>query len=143
MSKNNNKQRFEISPVRETMENQSNVNLTKSRINNSQYNLNKSEIENLKSKIVYTYQGWGIAENVKQSKNFNSKILKSSDKSFVSNSKPVNKSIVKSNDIKVSGNQKILKLGNKVAKSIPNNKNKLVNSQRLNNSDDEFFEDFE
>lgn len=138
--------------MRETIENQSNVNLTRSRINNSNYNLNKSEIENLKTKIVYAYQGWGIAENVKQSKNFNSKIQKPNDRSFVSNSKnskPVNKSLSKSNvkkqgiDIKISGNQKIMKLANKVSKQIPNHKNKSINSQKLNNSDDEFFEDFD
>lgn len=155
LSKNNNEaqQRSEINPMRETLENQNNVNLTKSRINNSNYNLNKSELEKLKPKIIYANQGWGIADNVKQSKNFNSKILKTNDRSFVSNSKdskPIKKNLVNSNlkkqniDIKVSGNQKILKLGNKVSKPILTSKNKLTNSQqRINNSDDEFFEDFD
>jgi len=125
----------------------------KSKTNNSNYFMNRSEIEKMKPKIIYTNQGWGIADSVKQSRNFNSKILKSSDRSSVSNSKdskPFNKSLIKNNlkkqsgDFKVSGNQKILKLGSKVSNPIHTSKNKLVNSQqRLNNSDDEFFEDFD
>jgi len=113
-------------------------------------------MEKYKSKIIYTNQGWGIAENVKQSKNFNNKINKSSDKSFVSgtkDSKQINKTVMRNNlkhqnlnDVKISGNQKIVKLGVKSSKpqqNINNYNNKMIHSQKLKDSDEEFFENFD
>jgi hypothetical protein len=122
---------------------------------NNNNNLNKSEIEKYKSKIIYTNQGWGIADNNKLSKNFNSKVFKINDKSSVHTSKDLKASkntIVKNlkkqiNELKISGNQKIVKLGVKSSKPLMKSKNnKLISSHQgknIFNSDDEFFEDFD
>lgn len=145
------------------------ANGTKSKLMTSQNKANKSEIEKYKSKIIYTTQGWGFTDNLKQSKHLSSKVTKSGDKSLLSNSKDSkllnklknnsssnqntsisisnlqNKNLKNKNqEIKIDRNQKLRKIApNQLIKPLNNKNKKPIANNYNNNSDDDFFNGYD